>query len=171
MAPRSQRSKAAKSLAAATDDEPPPTPPALTTKATRKKPAGTKAVAAPVTPVDTEAESPTSVPSEDEGVLPAPAAAPEAALPDGVKTAKWTAGDDEKMILAFLTAKQGGHQAESGWKATAYAAAVEALKGSELVSGGLPKNKSAVSTHWQKVRCRSSRYSSCRRELELTLNI
>jgi hypothetical protein len=63
----------------------------------------------------------------------------------------WSAADEAALVEEFKVQKGKGHMADSGWKPVAYTAVVEALKGSEKLSGGGPKIVSVVKARWQRV--------------------
>jgi hypothetical protein len=69
---------------------------------------------------------------------------------EDIKTkACWTAADEATLVEEFKSQKSKGHMADSGWKPIAYQADIEALKGSEKVSGGTPKIVPVVKSRWQ----------------------
>lgn len=60
--------------------------------------------------------------------------------------------DDKIMIQTLLDQKNEGMATDNGgWKEPALQAVVRALAGSELESGGVPKNIRNVRDHWGKV--------------------
>ena len=67
------------------------------------------------------------------------------------KSTKWTPADEATLINTLKIAKANAQQADNGWKPAAWHLVVEALKGSEAVSGGLPKEVQPCKTAWQRV--------------------
>ncbi|THU93729.1 hypothetical protein K435DRAFT_799469 [Dendrothele bispora CBS 962.96] len=57
--------------------------------------------------------------------------------------------NDKKLMEVFLEHKQEGNGTDNGgWKSKAITAAVAALAGSELESGGAPKSATSIRDHW-----------------------
>ncbi|THU84163.1 hypothetical protein K435DRAFT_870565 [Dendrothele bispora CBS 962.96] len=67
--------------------------------------------------------------------------------------------DDKKLMEVFLEHKQEGNGTDNGgWKSKAITAAVAALAGSELESGGAPKSATSIRDHWDHVDPRLASY-------------
>ena len=67
------------------------------------------------------------------------------------ETAKWSSADEATLVATLVQQKALAIWADNNPKPAAYAACVEALRGSEDISGGIPKSKGVVKTHWNKV--------------------
>ena len=71
---------------------------------------------------------------------------------DASKTAaKWSAADDVTLVETFKTEKDKANWGDNGPKPVVYTEAMKALAGSEVSSGGGPKNVQAIKNRWQKV--------------------
>lgn len=65
---------------------------------------------------------------------------------------KWTVANEATLVATLIECRNEGLQADSGWKPVVWTRAVEALKDSEIISGGGPKGQAAIKSRWQKVR-------------------
>jgi hypothetical protein len=61
--------------------------------------------------------------------------------------AKWTT--TKTLVTALFKQRQEGNQAGARWKLQSWTSVIQALAGSEKVSGGIPKGKAAVKGCWQ----------------------
>ncbi|KAH7905762.1 hypothetical protein BJ138DRAFT_1227040 [Hygrophoropsis aurantiaca] len=64
------------------------------------------------------------------------------------RNAKWTTADDATLVATLREQQAAGNQADSGWKASVWVAAAQALAGSEAQSGGAAKKPKGCSDHW-----------------------
>jgi hypothetical protein len=69
----------------------------------------------------------------------------------GASKAIWKSADDAILVETLIKERELGHQTDSGFKPVAFTACAEALKGSELTSGGAPKSSGSTKDHWDKV--------------------
>ncbi|THU77319.1 hypothetical protein K435DRAFT_878010 [Dendrothele bispora CBS 962.96] len=61
--------------------------------------------------------------------------------------------DNKKLMEVFLEHKQEGNGTDNGgWKSKAITAALAALTGSELESGGAPKSATSIRDHWDNLK-------------------
>lgn len=67
------------------------------------------------------------------------------------KQAKWSSDDDAVFIEVLTEQATEGKTSDNGWKSSVWTAAMVALKGSEMFSGGAPKSAAACARHWDKV--------------------
>ena len=72
--------------------------------------------------------------------------------PRAPKRVVWKSGDDGILIGVLMEQASAGNQSDNGWKSLVWTAASLALEGSELKSGGAPKNDEACLSRWYKVR-------------------
>jgi hypothetical protein len=66
--------------------------------------------------------------------------------------AVWTDKDDKVLVETLLKECEEGRQSDSGFKPASWTACAEALKGSEITSGGITKTSTSCHDHWSKVR-------------------
>lgn len=71
---------------------------------------------------------------------------------DYEKTSKWTQQDNILLVNALVEQRDVGHGHGVIWTPEAWEAVAEALKGSELVSGGAQKTVRQCKARWQQVR-------------------
>ena len=64
---------------------------------------------------------------------------------------QWTLSDEVVLVRRLIKARDDGLQAEFGWNPVTWPMVVEALAGSEDVSGGIAKDVVACKGHWQRV--------------------
>ncbi|KAJ3744591.1 hypothetical protein DFH05DRAFT_1363854, partial [Lentinula detonsa] len=60
--------------------------------------------------------------------------------------------DDRTMVDVLLEQKANGFATDNGWKEPALKAVVNALVGSEAVSGGTPKTVRSIRDHWSQLK-------------------
>ena len=65
--------------------------------------------------------------------------------------AVWKSADDAILVATLIKERELGHQTDLGFKPVMFTACVEALRGSELTSGGVPKSSGSAKDHWDKV--------------------
>ncbi|KLO05895.1 hypothetical protein SCHPADRAFT_838762 [Schizopora paradoxa] len=66
------------------------------------------------------------------------------------KETQWTSSDEALLVAKLVKARDDGLQADSGWKPVTWTIVVEALAGSEDVSGGIAKGVEACKSRWQR---------------------
>jgi hypothetical protein len=66
--------------------------------------------------------------------------------------AVWKDGDDRVLVETLLKECKEGRQSDSGFKPASWTACADALKGSEIKNGGIPKTPNSCHDHWNKVR-------------------
>jgi hypothetical protein len=71
--------------------------------------------------------------------------------PKAPKRVVWKSADDGVLVGVLTEQASTGHQSDNGWKSLVWTAASLALEGSELKSGGAPKNDEACLSRWGKV--------------------
>ena len=70
---------------------------------------------------------------------------------DPTAPAKWSSANDATLVETFRAEKLNANWGDNGPKPVVYTAAERALKGSESISGGGPKDIQAIKNRWQKV--------------------
>jgi hypothetical protein len=68
------------------------------------------------------------------------------------KQTKWSPENSAELIRVLTEQQAAGNQADNSWKGCVWTAAELALRGSELISGGAPKDAKKCNGHWDKVR-------------------
>lgn len=63
----------------------------------------------------------------------------------------WTAADNDTFISVFEKAVEEGLRSDNGWKPVVWQRAMNALCGSEAISGGTSKGISQCKSHYQRV--------------------
>jgi hypothetical protein len=63
----------------------------------------------------------------------------------------WKSQDSALLIETLLKEREAGHQSDTGFKPVAWTACATALKGSEVLSGGITKTASSARDHFAKV--------------------
>jgi hypothetical protein len=63
----------------------------------------------------------------------------------------WKNDDDKVLVETLLKEREEGRQSDSGFKPASWTACADALKGSELKSGGIAKTANSCHDHWNKV--------------------
>ena len=71
--------------------------------------------------------------------------------PSNRKNARWSQEDNTVLIDLLKVHQSKGHQSDSGWKTIVWTACEEALRDSEIQSGGGPKTASGCKEHWLSV--------------------
>ncbi|KAH8102343.1 hypothetical protein DFH11DRAFT_1779430 [Phellopilus nigrolimitatus] len=65
---------------------------------------------------------------------------------------KWTSANEATLVSTLKKAKDDGLQSENGWKTQVWQLVIEALRGSEVISGGAPKGVSQGKSRWQRLK-------------------
>ena len=63
----------------------------------------------------------------------------------------WKDDNDKVLVETLLKECKEGHQLDSEFKPASWTACADALKGSELKSGGIVKTENSCHDHWNKV--------------------
>lgn len=66
---------------------------------------------------------------------------------------RWDIHSDETLIGHLEECRAAGMQSDSEWKSVVWTSAVEKLAGSEVHSGGVPKDSDAIKNRFAAVRC------------------
>ncbi len=67
------------------------------------------------------------------------------------KQTKWSPENLAELIRVLTEQQAAGNQADNAWKGCVWTAAELALRDSELISGGAPKDAKKCNGHWDKV--------------------
>lgn len=67
------------------------------------------------------------------------------------KQTKWSPENSAELIRVLTEQQAAGNQADNAWKGCVWTAAELALRNSELISGGAPKDAKKCNGHWDKV--------------------
>ena len=67
------------------------------------------------------------------------------------KQTKWSPENSAELIRVLTEQQAAGNQADNAWKGCVWTAAEIALCGSELISGGAPKDAKKCNGHWDKM--------------------
>ena len=84
-------------------------------------------------------------------------------------TCIWTRDDEATLVRALRKAKEEAKWGDNNPKPATWTACVEALAGSERVSGGQPKDARAVKRRWQRVSAHSISALYARLQVSLQL--
>jgi hypothetical protein len=71
--------------------------------------------------------------------------------PKPPKQTKWSPENSAELIRVLTEQQAAGNQADNAWKGCVWTAAELALRDSELISGGAPKDAKKCNGHWDKV--------------------